>query len=95
MNDPEGCTTQCANCGDTGETLKRDGEEYCGDCLDETVVFVAKCEPCGWSYECGETVFNRSHARVRVQQEVNNHNSRKRVFGHLAHDAEWFQREGL
>lgn len=88
--------TRRANCAVCGEDVECDGDTagvlgsrlLCEDCCREPVLFEAQCLDCDWDYRCEDTESNRYHARVRVQQEGNSHESRM-SFEDESHETVW------
>lgn len=85
-----------AHCAGCGELHAADGKNagvscgrfLCKDCSDNSVTFVAECLDCDWDYEYEDTEFNKYHARQRVQQEGNSHETRK-SFDDESHETVW------
>jgi hypothetical protein len=86
------------HCAECGEWYPADGENagvtggrfLCVDCCGEAVVFVAEC------LDCDELVYrysgrssNRYDVKQRVQQEGNNHETRKAQFEDESHETVW------
>lgn len=86
-------TGTCIACRETVPVDGKQAETFasqvvCHDCMDVAVVFLAECLDCDWDYRCEERVTNRYHARVRVQQEGNAHES-KMNFRDESHETVW------
>lgn len=64
------------------------GQVVCLDCMDAAVVFVAECLDCDWDHRCEERVTNRHHARTRVQQAGNTHESKMQLRDQ-SHETVW------
>lgn len=83
----------CAVCGDRFECDEKTAgvlgsRLLCEDCTDEPVLFQSQCLDCEWDYQCEDREANRHHARVRVQQEGNSHESRMSLDGEN-HETVW------
>ncbi|ELZ96630.1 hypothetical protein [Haloferax sulfurifontis] len=84
----------CANCGDyapfnVGRAGPRSGKMLCDDCADDSVAYIVDCLDCEWSYTCEEPRYNWYHAKIRVQQEGNTHETEQRVFENESHETVW------
>lgn len=92
-NEPAERGAPCAQCG---EFWPADGQEagicagrfLCHSCAAEYVVYVGECLDCGWEFECRDRESNWFHARTRVQQEGNNHETRV-AFDDETHETVW------
>jgi hypothetical protein len=88
MSEKETTTDRpCRCCGeltpmDGKQGTVRFGEPICRGCSDAPVRFQATCTNkfCSWSETVEGDEFNRGHLKIRIQQEANNHENRKRIF---------------
>lgn len=84
----------CAECGDYVaadgvQSGVMGGRLICRDCSGVQVAFVVECLDCDWEYRCQDRTTNKYDARMRVQQEGNNHETEMDAFEDESHETAW------